>query len=75
MEVTTSFFPGLADGEQEGFHDETFLRVLSLARQAGCVFHFASDAHCLDRVGRSVDLEPYARTIGITRADLAPLLR
>jgi len=75
QEVTTSFFPSLGDGELPGFHDETFLRVLALARQAGCVFHFASDTHTLDGVGSCLKLEPFARAIGITADDILPLAR
>jgi len=75
IEVHFGMFPGAGKGETEGFHDETFLRVLSLAKQAGCCFHFASDAHHLENVTRAVKLEPYARAIGITPDDILPLLR
>lgn len=74
LEITTSFFPSLGGGSND-FRDETFGRVLSLAKQAGCVFHFASDAHGLARIGRVLELEPYLRTLGITREDLTPLVR
>lgn len=75
IEVTCSFFPGCGEGETPGHHDQTFLRVLSLARQAGCVFHFASDAHTLDRIGSVCRLEPYVRQVGITPEDICPLVR
>ena len=75
IEVTTGFFPKLGDGETDGWHDATFLRVLALAKQAGCVFHFASDTHTLAGIGRCLALEPYAHTLGITRDDLLPLVR
>ena len=58
-----------------GYVDSTFGRVLSLAKQAGCVFHFASDAHSLDGIGRVKDLEPLARAVGITPEDILPLAR
>ena len=74
IEVSTGFFPGLGDGETDGWHDETFLRVLSLARRAGCLFHFTSDTHTLAGLGRSLALEPYARTLGITPDNLLPLV-
>jgi len=73
IEVTIHDFPSLGDGETEGFHDESFLRVLTLAKQAGCVFHFASDTHTLAGVGSSLDLEPYVRSVGIGRSDVLPL--
>ncbi len=75
IEVSTGFFPGLGDGETDGWHDETFLRVLSLARRAGCLFHFTSDTHTLAGLGRSLALESCARTLGITRDDILPLVR
>ena len=75
IEVSVCCFPTLMAGELPGFHDATFLRVLTLAREAGCVFHFASDTHTLEGVGDSLKLEPYARAIGITRANLLPLVR
>lgn len=73
--VTSGAFPGGRGGEREGFHDETFLRVLTIARRAGCLFHFGSDAHdltALDRVGK---MAPYIRQIGIGPEQIHPLAR
>ena len=75
IEMSTCMFPGACGTVRDGFHDETFLRVLALARQAGCWFHFASDAHTLEAVGSVTRLEPYARAIGLTRQDILPRLR
>jgi histidinol phosphatase-like PHP family hydrolase len=75
QEITIGFFPALGGGELPGFHDESFLRVLSLAKRAGCAFHFASDTHTLAGVGRSLALEPYARAIGLSTDDILPLAR
>lgn len=75
IEVTMAFFPGLHDHEPDGFHDETFLRMLSIAKGAGCVFHFASDTHRLAGIGACLQLEEYARAAGITKNDVLPLLR
>jgi len=75
IEITTSFFPGLNGGEPPGFHDETFLRLLTLARGAGCLFHFASDTHTLEGVGTVRKLEPYAQALGITPDHVLPLAR
>ena len=75
IEITTNFFPLLAAGGASGPHDASYLRVLSLAKRAGCLFHFASDAHQLARIGEVLSLDPLARTLGITRDDLHPLVR
>jgi len=75
IEVHVGMFPSLRAVPEGGFSDETFLRVLTLARRAGCVFHFASDAHCLDGIGGVRDLEPFVRQIGITDGDVHPLVR
>ena len=75
IEVTTAMFPGISGGEREGFHDETFVRVLGLAKQAGCYFHFAGDSHKLENVGTVLKLETYAEAIGITREHVLPLFR
>lgn len=75
IEVTTDFFPGCGEGEKPGHHDETFLRPLTLARQAGCVFHFASDSHTLKRIGAVRQLEKYVQQLGITAEEIHPLVR
>jgi histidinol phosphatase-like PHP family hydrolase len=75
VEITTGAFPSLNGGETEGFHDESFLRVYDLALEAGCLFHFASDAHSLAHVGKVRQLEPLARRLGLTRENLHPLVR
>lgn len=72
IEITLGFFPGCAAGEKEGFHDETFLRVLRLAKAAGCCFHFASDTHTLAGVGGVRKLAPYVEALGLTPRDIAP---
>lgn len=75
IEITVGAFPSLRSKEQEGWHDETFLRVYALARDAGCVFHFASDAHRLDGVGGATRLEPFVRELVLGREHLHPLVR
>ena len=55
--------------------DGPFVRILALAKQAGCVFHFASDAHSLDGIGSVSRLEPLAAEVGITPEDILPLAR
>jgi len=75
IEITTGVFPSLGGGETEGFHDETFLRVYSLALEAGCAFHGASDAHSLEKIGHVRKLEPFVRQLGLGPADFHPLVR
>lgn len=73
--ITAGMFPSSGGGEREGWHDETFIRVFTIARQAGCKFHFGSDAHTLADVARVPRLAPFIRRIGITRDHLHPLVR
>ncbi|MFH1568391.1 MAG: hypothetical protein ABIL09_10390 [Gemmatimonadota bacterium] len=75
IEITTGAFPSLNGGERPGAHDEAFLRVYARAKEAGCVFHFASDTHRLAGVGRVRDLEPFVARLGLTARDLHPLVR
>ncbi len=72
IEITLCFFPGCGGDETDGFHDETFLRVLAIAKQEGCTFHFASDTHSLAGVGAVRHLEPYVQELGLTSAHIAP---
>ena len=75
IEITTGAFPSLGKGESEGAHDEAFLRVYRLARDAGCVFHFASDTHSLEGMGRVRGLQPFVDELGLTGDSLHPLVR
>ena len=75
IEFYLGMFPGPGGSKSGGLHDETFLRVLGIAKRMGCLFHFGSDAHDLSGVGGVRRLEPYARQLGITREDILPLLR
>jgi histidinol phosphatase-like PHP family hydrolase len=75
IEITIGFFPGCRGGETPGFHDETFLRVLRLAKACGCVFHFASDTHALSGLGSVRSLQPYVDALGLRPGDLHPLVR
>ncbi len=73
IEITTGCFPGISGRVREGFHDETFMRVLTIAKNCGCKFHFASDAHSLAGIGRVLQLEKYVKEIGITPDDILQL--
>ncbi|MFB3890690.1 MAG: PHP domain-containing protein [Phycisphaerae bacterium] len=75
VEVSTAMFPSCEQGEEDGFHDESFLRILRIAKRSGCLFHFASDSHSLAGIGRVLKLAPIADDIGITPDDIHPLFR
>jgi histidinol phosphatase-like PHP family hydrolase len=74
-EINVCMFPGAAGQARRGFHDETFLRVLALAKQAGCRFHFGSDAHTVAQLDAVLRLGSYASRAGIGPADILPLFR
>ncbi|HHT28139.1 MAG TPA: PHP domain-containing protein [Firmicutes bacterium] len=75
IEIQPSYFPSLHGKPQEGFHDETFFRVLSLAKRCGCYFHFGSDAHSLAALNSLTVLDQVIEQIGINRDDIPPWLR
>lgn len=75
IEITTGAFPSLRKGEGPGAHDEAFLGVYRLALEAGCVFHFASDTHSLEGVGRVQGLQPFVDALGLSEGNLHPLVR
>ncbi len=75
QEISAAMFPQCMGKEKAGHHDESFLRILHLAKRAGCLFHFASDAHHLDNVGRVVKLEPVVQALGLKSQDIHPLFR
>jgi histidinol phosphatase-like PHP family hydrolase len=75
IEIHVGMFPGPGGGEKGGLHDETFLRVLGIAKRMGCLFHFASDAHELKDIGAVRKLEPYAQALGISQKDIHPVFR
>lgn len=74
IEVTTNFFPSLKPPDQRQYHDETYLRILTVARQVGCCFYLGSDAHNVDRVGTTRRLAPFLNQLDITPAHLHSLV-
>jgi len=75
VEINVCMFPGATGQTRPGFHDETFLRVLALAAEAGCRFHFGSDAHAVSQMDAVRGLGSYASKVGIGPADILPLFR
>ncbi len=75
IEIHLGMFQSLKGRERDGFRDATYDRVLTVAREAGCRFHFASDAHRLEDVGSVKLLEPIVRRFGIRRDDMSDFVR
>jgi histidinol phosphatase-like PHP family hydrolase len=73
VEITTSFLPPAPGGATWSL--ETPLRLLELAKKAGCLFTFASDAHDLEMLKRLPELEAFARRLGLSERDILPLAR
>ncbi len=72
IEITTAFIP---DAAKKPFSIETPIRILSSARQAGCMFTLGSDAHSPAEQRRLPELGALTEAAGITEADLHPMVR
>jgi len=72
IEITTGFLP---KGSKFNFSIETPIRFLSLAKQAGCKFTLATDAHSPAAQRRLPELSAITSAIGITEKDILPMLR
>ena len=57
----------------DGFHDDSFLRVYTLAKKSNCKFYFASDSHSVRQIGDVLKVERYMREIGICEEDIIKL--
>jgi histidinol phosphatase-like PHP family hydrolase len=57
------------------FSLETPLRVLSIAKDAGCLFTLGSDSHNLEGFELLEKLQTLAASIGISQEDIHPLAR
>lgn len=75
IEIQPGFFPRAMGKEKQGLHDETYMRVFTIAKQAGCYFHFGSDAHALESLDKVIALEKCVQELGIGPEDLLPYLR
>lgn len=76
IEITTGFFPSLRSEEPlPGWQDATFLRPLALAKESGCRFHFASDAHTLAGIGSVQQLAPFVADLGLDEGHVHPRFR
>ena len=65
IEITTGYLPHEID---DGRLD-CALRFLGLAKQAGCLFTFGSDAHAPEKQQLLSGLEPLTTSVGITEEE------
>ncbi len=72
LEITAAFLPPSRNGfpRETEWRMDTPIRMLTLARQAGCRFTFGSDAHSLNDLNRLPQLQLFIDAIGLTRSDL-----
>ena len=76
IEITTSFLPPEPrNGRPPTWHIETPIRLLELARRAGCKFFFATDAHDLAMLKGLRKLGLFAEALGLTEEGVLPLAR
>ena len=77
IEITPSYFPpegpSPASDKVEKWSLETPLRVLELAKLAGCRFVFGSDAHSLSRLEQIKILEYFVNKLELTANDIHPI--
>lgn len=69
IEITTKFFSTLYENPKFTWPDELFIRVLSIAKEAGCKFHLASDAHNFEHIGLVARLTPILNALSISTND------
>ncbi len=59
----------------EEIDKEVFIRVLSIAKKAGCHFHYGSDAHSISAFEEQNEIGDYMKFCNITEDDISPLVR
>ena len=77
IEITTTFLPPCDKKEGSSvpvWSIETPLRVLSLAKTAGCKFSFGSDAHSPDTMRKLVRLEVFSKFLDLSEEDMVPIV-
>ncbi|MDD3117604.1 MAG: PHP domain-containing protein [Victivallales bacterium] len=75
VEITPVYLPPPPGGIRRTWNLATPLRVLTLARQAGCRFVFGSDAHALVAMSQLRQLSPLIQALALEEKDLHPLAR
>ena len=75
IEIHACLYRGSVPLDEEGL-SPTYIRMLSIAKECGCKFHFGTDAHSPeDFVGKHALLERAAQRAGICKDDLWSLAR
>ncbi len=70
LEISGNFLPDRR--RTHNFDIQIPLRIIELAKRAGCKFTFGSDAHNLEKMQRIKDLEFFIVTLELTTQDLLP---
>jgi HisJ family histidinol phosphate phosphatase len=71
IEITLSFLPDPVRGKE--FSIEIPLRVLSLAKSAGCKFVFSSDSHAIEKFKHIKDLSFFVEKLNLKAEDIHSL--
>ena len=75
IEVTAVYLPPPPGGTRRTWNIATPLRVLTLAKQAGCKFTLGTDSHSLSTLPHLQRLEPLVRQLALEPEDLHPIAR
>jgi len=78
VEITPSFLPPTEKKDRLAasmWTIETPLRVLSLAKAAGCKFCFGSDAHSPGGMRGLLELEVFSERLDLSEEDIAPITK
>lgn len=75
IEITLAYLPPPEESPRHSWSLETPVRVLSLARDAGCKFTFGSDAHHFSCLRQLKQLNILTDAIGIDESHLHPISR
>jgi histidinol phosphatase-like PHP family hydrolase len=70
IEITIGFIPC---PPESSFSIDTPIRFLSIAKQAGCMFTFGTDAHSPAAQRRLPELTRLTKAVGITEEDMLPI--
>ncbi len=75
IEITTAFFPPPPNPIRKPWSLETPVRILCIAKEAGCKFTFASDAHSINGLKKLELLKHLVDVLGLTEDHIHPIAR
>lgn len=75
IEITPAYFPPDNDHTRKAWSIETPLRVLLLAKLAGCQFVFGSDSHAISRLEHVLVLDYFVQALELSERDIHPIAR